>query len=825
MKINFSVRTFLVFLAVTFTTIPVVLFGIYEVRSGVERANQQASETNREAALLIERDIASAIDRYKTVFESLGAGLDMKTLRFPDEDRVVGIIKQYPQITAFSVLDKDATSVWVYSPSGTTQTGIDYSNNEVNSRSRATRQPAISGTDRSRVTGVPSILFSIPLLDKNGELSAFIGGSIPIEQFRAKYELAPEQFYVVLDSFGRLVSSSNPPALDAWTEFLADASSGDIRVRTDKLNARVNLMQVAPIGWKVAVGFPNSYLMTRAREAFNTALVVGLVCALLGAVIAGGTAFVLTRGLDNVGQQVEAMSAADLRPITLSQHGIYPREVFRLVGNFNNLLDRAVRTHHAEFEAISKVADTILIARSDGQITYVNETGTRLFGNVVGKPFESIVGRDIAATIFAGYPTRDWKGEISLTTADGMAFDGFLSSTSVLENNKLTSVVAIIQDITQQKAARETVVQSEKMITLGELVAGTSHELNNPLAIISGYADLLLEEPSLHSEQRIKIDSIRRNARRASSVVHSLLAFARKRKPERTKTDVNAVLEAAAELKEYDLRTSGIPIEKHLTPNLPFVYADPNQLQQVLLNIINNAQDAVGKSSTPKITMRTGTADGKVFIKIADTGAGIAKADLKKVFDPFFTTKPVGKGTGLGLSISYGIIREHGGEIRVQSQLGHGTEVCIELPVDRTAPVSAPASPSLSHAFSGSRFLVVDDEPDVTTILRTGLSRKGHLVDTAGNIGDALRLAEKNQYDFIITDIKMPGGSGIDLYKKLRLSNSASARRMIFLTGDTSNPSTIQFLENEGLTYFSKPFDLDVLHEFLIKARTHPMLG
>src|SRR5438552_13071273 len=230
MKINFSVRTLLIFLAVGFTTIPVLLFGIYEARTGVQRANQQASETNRDAALLIDRDIASAIDRYRTVFESLSAGLDMTTLHFRDEARAVEILKQYPGITAFSVLTKDATAVWVYSPGGTARTGTNYLNNEVNSRSRATRKPAISGTDRSRVTGVPSILFSIPLLNKDGSMAAFIGGGIPIDQFRATYELAPDQFYVVLDSFGRLVSSSNPPALDAWTEFVANASAGDSRV-------------------------------------------------------------------------------------------------------------------------------------------------------------------------------------------------------------------------------------------------------------------------------------------------------------------------------------------------------------------------------------------------------------------------------------------------------------------------------------------------------------------------------------------------------------------------------------------------------------------
>jgi CheY-like chemotaxis protein len=243
------------------------------------------------------------------------------------------------------------------------------------------------------------------------------------------------------------------------------------------------------------------------------------------------------------------------------------------------------------------------------------------------------------------------------------------------------------------------------------------------------------------------------------------------------------------------------------------------------LNVINNAQDAVGNSRNPRITMRTGTIDGMVFIKVEDTGAGISKADLKKVFDPFFTTKPVGKGTGLGLSISYGIIREHGGEILIQSEVGRGTEVCIELPVHESAPApTAVAGPS-SHVSSGSRFLVVDDEPDVASILQMALSRKGNLVDTAGNIVEALKLAEKNQYDFVITDIKMPGGSGIDLYKRLCVMNPVFTSRVVFLTGDTSNPSTIQFLEKEGLAYFSKPFDLDSVHDFLIKRGTRPTLG
>jgi ActR/RegA family two-component response regulator len=246
----------------------------------------------------------------------------------------------------------------------------------------------------------------------------------------------------------------------------------------------------------------------------------------------------------------------------------------------------------------------------------------------------------------------------------------------------------------------------------------------------------------------------------------------------------------------------------------------------VILNLINNAQDAVlGSSKAPTIVVRTGTSDGRVFIKIEDSGTGISKADLKKVFDPFFTTKPVGKGTGLGLSISYGIIREHGGEIRIQSQLGQGTEVCIELPVDHSASVAQAVSGGARGETPGRRYLVVDDEADMAAILQVALSRKGNTVDTAGNIEDALKLAKKYQYDFIITDMKMPGGSGIDLYKQLCAISPSYSNRVIFLTGDTSNPSTIQFLEREGLPYFAKPFDLDSVHAFFAKRESRPTPG
>ena len=806
MKINFSIRTFLVFLAVSFTVPSVLLFGFFEAFNGVRQAREEAREMNRQAALLIERDIAASLDKFRAFSEGLAVDIDLETLRFKDPEPVKAILKAYPGI-AYLLLNEKAVSVAAYASNREIRTGIDYSDREYVKRVLATRQTVISGAIQSRTANTPAVVFSVPLLDRNGELKGLLGGGVPTEEFRSTYHLAPEQFALIADTFGETVSTINTEA------------------KRNLKDDEVYETLVQPIGWKVVVGFPDTYVTGRARQAIYRAVLVALICTLIGAGVASLVAFTTVRGIDKIGRQIQTMSALDLHPIELSSNGLYPREVRTLIGNFNNLLDRTARLRLAEFEAVSHLADTILIVRSDGDVTYANEAGLKLFGNVIGKPLKEIIGNETAVQILTQSQPQGWKGEVAVRKIDGEAFDGFLSSTPVFENDRLSSAVIIVQDITREKAAREAMVQSEKMITLGELVAGTSHELNNPLAIVTGYADLLLHD-NVDPEQRIKIESIRKNAHRAANVVHSLLAFARKRKAERVQTDANAVVEAALQLKEYDLRTSGIRLEKDLEKGLRPVYADPNQIQQVLLNLINNAQDAVlAGPNGRKIRIRTQGSGAQVSIRIEDSGHGISKEDLKKVFDPFFTTKPVGKGTGLGLSISYGIVREHGGNIEIQSQVGVGTQVAITLPAYTPLPVQPAQAASTRKPMGSRRFLVVDDEAEIATIIQKILIRSGSTVDTAGGLEEALILATAKEYDFIISDVKMPGGSGIDLYRKLCARAPLYRRRFIFLTGDTSNPSTIQFLEREGVAYFPKPFDFQAMESFLKEAESQATRG
>ena len=825
MKINFSIRSLLVFLAISFTVPAVLLFGYFEAQSGVRQAREQASEMNRQAALLIEHDISSSLQEFKAFTEGLALNVDLQKLRVVDENRVTQVLKAYPGF-AFLLLNEHAVSVAAYAGDRQIQVGIDYSDRPYVKQAFATQQTVISGAIQSRTANTPAVVFLVPLITADGFLNGFLGGGVPTAQFRTRYELASEQFAMILDTFGEPVSTINAKQVESFAADMARSASGHSRFKMSQTDSELYLTEVKLIGWKVIVGFPHEYVMARARQAIYNAMLIALVCAVIGGGVASLVGFSTVKGLDKIGQEVQAMSAVDLRPITLSETGLYPCEVRSLIGNFNNLIDRTARLRLAEFEAVSRVADAVLIARPDGQITWVNQAGIKMFGEVIGRSLKEIIAEETLLHVLGQETPKEWKGDALVVKSDRTTFDGFLSSTPVLEDGKFTSAIIIIQDITREKAAREAMAQSEKMITLGELVAGTSHELNNPLAIVTGYADLLLNEKGLDKEQRAKIESIRKNAHRAANVVHSLLAFARKRKPVRVETQINSVVEAALQLKEYDLRTSGILIDKDLATNLPPVFADPNQIQQVLLNVFNNAQDAVlaGSQMRRWIRIVTRLSGVQVVVKVEDTGSGIAKDDIKKVFDPFFTTKPIGKGTGLGLSISYGIVREHGGDIEIQSQVGRGTQVSIALPAYTPLPLQAAPQPFvLRRSISRRRFLIVDDEVELTTILQRLVVRGGSSADTAASLEEALKLAKTNEYDFIITDIKMPGGSGIDLYRELCALKPSYRHRVLFLTGDTSNPATIQFLEQEALAYFSKPFDFQAMELFLSGAETPAM--
>ena len=352
-------------------------------------------------------------------------------------------------------------------------------------------------------------------------------------------------------------------------------------------------------------------------------------------------------------------------------------------------------------------------------------------------------------------------------------------------------------------------VQAAKMSALGQLVSGVAHELNNPLSVIVGYGQLLLAREVPTAVLR-PIELMVSQADRMAKIVRNLLLFARQRPAERTTVNVNEVMEQTLALRINQLTVSGIAVDKKLARGLPPVMADPHQLEQVFLNLLLNAEQAMleGKSGG-RITLNTTVSrDGRmVHAEVIDDGPGIPQDALPHVFEPFFSTKPVGSGTGLGLSVSYGIVEEHGGHLVVESRPGR-TVFRLEMPVAQSAAAqrAKPAGSPMIVTGEGRTALVVEDEASVLDLIVTILTQTGWRVDVATGGREGLERVRNQRYDLIVSDIRMPDGDGESFYKEATQDDPALGQRFIFITGDTANHEAFSFLKDAGVVILEKPF-------------------
>jgi two-component system, NtrC family, sensor kinase len=332
----------------------------------------------------------------------------------------------------------------------------------------------------------------------------------------------------------------------------------------------------------------------------------------------------------------------------------------------------------------------ILVLDIAGHITYANRRCFQVgYGeeNLVGRPFSNLVasasrpsfGRALEKAL-AGASVDNL--EISVVRRDGVAGQFSLSLSPMKEDQgEITSVVVVMTDVTDAASLQAKLVHTEKMAALGQLVSGVAHEVNNPLAAIVGFTDLLLENPEVPDDAKHELAVILQEAQRTRVIVQNLLRFARQMPAQREPVQINTLLQRTLKLRAYDFSNHGIELFENYDKDLPLTTADPHQLQQVFLNILNNAYDAVQEAKRPgRIELTTSHRDGHIEIAISDNGTGISQPE--RIFDPFFTTKEVGKGTGLGLSICYGIVRAHDGEISAHNNLaGAGCTFVVQLPI------------------------------------------------------------------------------------------------------------------------------------------------
>ncbi len=370
------------------------------------------------------------------------------------------------------------------------------------------------------------------------------------------------------------------------------------------------------------------------------------------------------------------------------------------------------------------------------------------------------------------------------------------------ENGKIEGVVISGRDITELKRLEEQLIQAEKLAAMGQMLAGVAHELNNPLTAILGASELLLERVGIDENIKRQLGLTHRQARRAARIVQNLLEFSRPASPQKKILDLNDIIDRTLQLHGHSLRRNSIEVDFLPSPGLPSTVGDANQLIQVFLNLVSNAEQAIREvRPSGRIHIRLGQTGSRIFATVQDDGVGINPEVLSQIFDPFFTTKRPGGGTGLGLSICLSLVREHGGDIEAETLPAGGAAFTVFLPV-AVAEISNRPIRVFDSSASGEimaptldllknrSILVVDDEESIRMLLAEGLSASGLKVDCAATAEEALSLVLRGRFDAILCDLHLSGtGANADGYsvaQRLKIAAGANQPELIYMSGDVA---------------------------------------
>jgi two-component system NtrC family sensor kinase len=397
------------------------------------------------------------------------------------------------------------------------------------------------------------------------------------------------------------------------------------------------------------------------------------------------------------------------------------------------------------------------------------------------------------------------------------------------ETGIIDGVVLSGRDVTDLKRLEEQLIQAEKLAAMGQMLAGVAHELNNPLTAILGVTELLRERAGMDDSAKRQLELTHRQARRAARIVQNLLEFSRPASPQKKSLDVNSLMERTIQLHEHSLRRNNVELNFSPQPGFPGIIGDANQLIQVFLNLITNAEQAIREiRETGRIQVRLGRIGSRLSITVQDDGVGIRPEALPKIFDPFYTTKRPGGGTGLGLSICMSIVREHGGNIEAEALPAGGSAFTVYLPVATEPEASAAAAEGKSESSDNGNvlllspeskqarsILVLDDEESIRMLLHEGLSAHHVHVDCAATPEEALSLAAHHVYDAILCDLNLNAGgiyvNGRDITGRILAAAGAHKPVLIYMTGDLVPPES-NAPGSDSPRHLQKPFRIsDVL--------------
>ncbi|MBI4500711.1 MAG: GAF domain-containing protein [Gemmatimonadetes bacterium] len=487
---------------------------------------------------------------------------------------------------------------------------------------------------------------------------------------------------------------------------------------------------------------------------------------------------------------------------------------------FFDLIRAGKEQWETTFDALT---EGIAVADENGRVRRAN----RALADLLQRPLPSVIGLDLSAEVVGDSP--DVSTLFAAARAGAQRAGITIQSDRLGRLLRITAaplrgaesdgwVVALVEDVTEQKALETQLIQNEKMVAVGQLVSGVAHELNNPLTSIAGLSEFLLEQGAPNEREREHLRVIQEQAERAGRIVRNLLTFARKGPADYGDVDFNDIVQRTIMLIGYELKLRDVQLEIRLSPNLPAVRGDRYELQQVVLNLVTNAVHAVADNPGEKprrIVLSTGVSQGnQVFVRVEDNGPGIAPEHLSHIFSPFFTTKDEGQGTGLGLSISFGIVERHGGRLSVERSAG-GAVFLMALPAatrDGGAAQGARASwPGTPQSEAGAEppspkdILLVDEDPAVQRMIRALFSRNGQRVEAPPDAEEAVRRLESRSFDLIIADPRAAVSAGESFATVLLKRWPELRSKTVLVTGDV-RPEINEWLMGLGCSYLQKPF-------------------
>jgi PAS domain S-box-containing protein len=474
--------------------------------------------------------------------------------------------------------------------------------------------------------------------------------------------------------------------------------------------------------------------------------------------------------------------------------------------------------------ALASLSQGVSITDEDGRVIFVNRAYQDMLGlegEAGAQAYLDELLRDPEAAAEdeairgAVREAGEWSGLVWRTRADDgrrVPLDMFVGE--VYGPGGRRCHFCIVQDAGERLARDRHLRRTERLAGLGTLVGGVAHELNNPLTAIKGFSSMMLMDVRGEAD-REALEVMKREADRAAQIVANLRRLARDTQEDeipRGPVDLNEVIGHVLQVRAYTLGTHNIEFDADLDPDLPPVSADRGQMEQVLLNLVVNAEQALAGRPGPRITLTTRATERGAALAVSDNGHGIPEDQVERIFDPFYTTKAPGEGTGLGLSLVHGIVADHGGRVHVDSVVGEGTTFRIDFPAASVwvAEEAPPGPDPFAPAPEPLRVLVVDDEDSIRRTLLRYLTRRGHRVSVASEGGEALRLLEaaEDGFDVILSDMRMPGLSGERLYASLRERADGMDRRLVFMSGDALGETTAEILAATAVPVILKPFDL-----------------